>query len=85
MDCLFLAQQLIFWAEKNNIALDDSVMNSNMDGFGNSLEGKDRFDALIGLYGMINVVLEYHHACEPYHPQISKVECGYSARGDHKR
>ncbi|OGO13459.1 MAG: hypothetical protein A2029_00915 [Chloroflexi bacterium RBG_19FT_COMBO_47_9] len=43
-------------------------------GFGDFPDGEDRFDALVGLYGMINVVLGNHPSGEPVPPHIYKIE-----------
>jgi len=67
------------WAEAHNLDLDDSIKNSVMNGFGNVLDGEGRFDAFVGLYGMINVVLGNHPAGKLMLPHISKIEgwiCG---------
>jgi hypothetical protein len=74
LDRLAFAEQLISWAETHNFDLDDSIVNSVINGFGDNLDGEDRFDALVGLYGMINVVLGFHPAWEPNLPHISKIE-----------
>lgn len=74
MDRKVFANQLISWGGDHNLDLDDLIMDLIMDGFGNGLDGEDRFDALVGLYGMINVILGKHPLWEPSFPQISKIE-----------
>jgi len=44
------------------------------DGFGASPDGEDRFDAVIGLFGMINVILGNRPAGEPEEEAIRKIE-----------
>jgi hypothetical protein len=73
-DRIAFSEQLISWAETHNLDLDDSIRSLIMDGFGDDFEGEDRFDALVSVYGMINVVLGYHPVEEPYLPEISKIK-----------
>ena len=40
-------------------------MDKCQDGFGLSLDGEDRFDAVVGLFGMLNVVLGRRSCAEP--------------------
>jgi hypothetical protein len=44
------------WATTHGVVLDPTLAHSLRDGFGASAEGEDRFDALLGLCGMIEVV-----------------------------
>jgi hypothetical protein len=74
LDRLAFAEQLISWADAHDLDLEGPILHSVMDGFGNGLDGEDRFDAFIGLYGMINVILRNHTAWEPNLHQISKIE-----------
>jgi hypothetical protein len=60
LDRMAFAETLITWAKTHHVELADQIMSSIMDGFGNALDGEDRFDALVGLYGMINVILGVH-------------------------
>jgi hypothetical protein len=69
-----LAHQLISWAADHNVELDGKIIGLVMDGFGNDLNGEDRFDAFVGLYGMINVILGNHLTGEPTPPLITKIE-----------
>ncbi len=68
------ADHLISWALAHKIDLDFSITQMLLDGFGEGLAGEDRFDALVGLYGMINVVLGCHPTGEPLLPHISRIE-----------
>jgi hypothetical protein len=54
--------------------LDDSIIEAVTDGFGAGLYGEDQLDALVGLYGMINVILGRHATWELLPPQLSKTE-----------
>ena len=44
------------------------------DGFGADAFGEDRFDALVGLLGMLNVVLGYRPPGDPRVPEIAQIE-----------
>ncbi len=73
-DRLAFAAHLISWAEVHSVDLDPSVRSAILDGFGDHPQGEDRFDALVGLYGMINVVQGHHPTGEPLAPQQSAIE-----------
>ncbi len=66
--------QLISWASSHHLDLPSSLLDGLQSGFGSHPEGEDQFDALVGLYGMINVVLGGHPCWEPNIPVISQVE-----------
>jgi hypothetical protein len=68
------AHHLIFWANLLNIVLDPSIRQMLITGFGDSPYGEDRFDAIVGLYGMINVILGNHPTGEPLYHRITTVE-----------
>jgi hypothetical protein len=73
-DRKFYADKLIHWSDKLNLKLDRSLQAMIANGFGDRPEGEDQFDALVGLYGMINVVQENHPIGDPVPPHISKIE-----------
>lgn len=73
-DRRYYAEKLINWSEVLQLELDNSLLASIKDGFGDCPEGEDQFDALVGLYGMINVVLGNHPTGEPVPPQIGNIE-----------
>jgi hypothetical protein len=43
------------------------------DGFGATADGEDPFDASVGLFGMLNVVLGHRASGEPYDPAITRI------------
>jgi hypothetical protein len=47
---------LLQWADENRVELSPAVEALILDGFGSDKAGEDRFDALLGLCGMIEVV-----------------------------
>ena len=65
LDRIAFTGQLISWAETHDLNLDDSIVASIQNGFGDDFNGEDQFDALVGLYGMMNVILGQHTAWEP--------------------
>jgi hypothetical protein len=73
-DRKIVAKQLLSYASALDLDLDASVREMLSAGFGDDPAGEDRFDALIGLYGMINVIQGNHPTGEPLPPHISTVE-----------
>lgn len=45
------------WAARAGVELDPLLTGQLQDGFGGAPDGEDRFDAVVGLFGMLNVVL----------------------------
>jgi hypothetical protein len=62
------------WASKQSVALSPELVISLGDGFGASAEGEDRFDALIGLCGMIEVIVGRQPQGAPADPQVRGFE-----------
>jgi hypothetical protein len=50
------AEAVEAWARMNRLVLSPALVDSLRGGFGASAEGEDRFDALLGLCGMIEVI-----------------------------
>jgi hypothetical protein len=73
-DRLSFAPTLLTWADEHSVELHPSIRSAILDGFGNDYSSEDRFDALVGLYGMINVVQDHHPTGEPLVPHISAIE-----------
>jgi len=73
-DRLAFTAQLISWAKINQIDLADPIISIIQAGFGNKLDGEDQFDALVGLYGMINLIQGNRAFYEPRLPDITKIE-----------
>ncbi len=59
------ADALLAWAEVNGVHLTDRLRATIVDGFGEGSDGEDRFDALVGLFGMLDVVLDNRPSGEP--------------------
>ncbi len=68
------AKALLGWARKADVALDPVLKRLIRDGFGRSTAGEDPFDATVGLFGMLNVVLGRRSSGEPEAPAIRTVE-----------
>ncbi len=73
-DRLSFSDHLLAWAGDQGVQLDPSVRQSIKQGFGTDPSAEDRFDALVGLYGMINVVLGQHPSGEPLPLRVRRVE-----------
>jgi hypothetical protein len=59
------APPLLAWANAAGVDLDPTLRAQIKDGFGDDRRGDDRFDAVIGLFGMLNVVLGRRLSGEP--------------------
>jgi hypothetical protein len=68
------AETLLNWADAVGVALMPELAAEIRDGFGASPNGEDRFDAVVGLFGMINVVLGRRPAGELENEAIRKIE-----------
>ena len=68
------ASHMLSWADERNLKLEYSLVNAIRDGFGSSITGEDRFDAVVGLYGMINIIQGDCPLDEPAIPLIRNVE-----------
>ncbi len=65
-------QHLLRWAKAQNVMLDDSLRKSIQDGF--PLGNDDAFDAVVGLFGMLQVCLGQRATGEPNEPVIREIE-----------
>lgn len=68
------ALPLVQWADASGVDLDPALKESIRNGFGPSSSGEDQFDATIGLFGMLNVLLGHHVIGEPGNEEIRKIE-----------
>lgn len=59
------AGALAAWARTNRVRLTNPLHTEILDGFGGGSDGEDRFDAVVGLFGMLNVVLGNRPSGEP--------------------
>jgi hypothetical protein len=51
-----LASQIVNWSFSNNVALTPELASLIAEGFGPRADGEDAFDAVMGLFGMIEVI-----------------------------
>lgn len=69
------ASALLKWGSKiEEVVLSPEMYSAIEDGFGSRADGEDRFDAAVGLFGMLNIVLGYRDSGEPEDCKIRNVE-----------
>ena len=68
------AGALLAWARNARVRPSPALQAEIREGFGASQEGEDRFDAAVGLMGMLNVVLKRRSPGDPGDEQIRKIE-----------
>jgi hypothetical protein len=68
------AAALVSWAERTQVTLDSTLLGDITSGFGYKADGEDRFDAAVGLFGMLNVLLGFQPAGEPDREVFRKIE-----------
>jgi hypothetical protein len=59
------AKRLLDWCGEHGVLPDEPLTEQILDGFGPSPDGEDPFDAVVGLFGMIDTL---HRAVEPELP-----------------
>jgi hypothetical protein len=65
------ASALVNWAESANMLLEPEFRHAIEDGFP---DGDDAFDAAVGLFGMLGVLLKRRESGEPQEDSIRKLE-----------
>ena len=68
------AKGVLAWAEKANVDLSRTLVEQLCDGFGCAGDGEDRFDAVVGLLGMLAVVREHRAVGIPSTRDVHRVE-----------
>jgi hypothetical protein len=68
------ADALLAWAATNPVTFSDELVDALRDGFGETATGEDRFDAVVGLVGMLNVLLGNRPAGDPPDEATRRVE-----------
>ena len=68
------APALLAWAGAARIRLAPELRAELREGFGSSADGEDHFDAAVGLFGMLNVVLGRRPPGDPTDDVVRKVE-----------
>lgn len=67
-------QRLLAWAEHNDVAVSAEVEAEIANGFGVSADGEDRFDAVVGLIGMLNILFGHRPSGDPADDSIQRIE-----------
>ncbi len=65
---------LLEFAKQAGITLTPSLEIEILDGFGPAPDAEDRFDAIVGLFGMLNVVFGGRSPGEPENEDVQKIE-----------
>ena len=68
------AGPLLAWAADNDVALSAALAADIRDGFGPGGDGEDRFDATVGLFGMLNVIFGHRPPGDPRDPVLRDIE-----------
>ncbi|MFO7664006.1 MAG: hypothetical protein R6X18_15635 [Chloroflexota bacterium] len=68
------AVALLAWAATNPVTFSDELVDALCDGFGETATGEDRFDAAVGLVGMLNVLLGHRPAGNPPDEATRRIE-----------
>ena len=67
-------QTILNWATEAGVVLASTLRAEIGAGFGSAANGEDRFDAAVGLFGMLNVLLGHRRLDEPTEPATRRVE-----------
>ena len=68
------ARVLLDWANCHEVVLSTELELAIRDGFGPAKDGEDAFDAAIGLFGMLNILLGQRAFREPPDGRLRKIE-----------
>ncbi len=68
------APPLLDWAARNGVELSAALAADIRDGFGSAADGEDRFDAAVGLFGMLNVVFGHRAPGDPRDATVRDIE-----------
>ena len=69
-----VAQAMLEWPQRAGVLLDDALSGLIDTGFGDDASGEDQFDATVGCFGMLNVVLGLRPHAEPASDAARRVE-----------
>jgi hypothetical protein len=67
------APAMIQWVGKTGVDI-TQLRSTIEDGFGTDRDGEDRFDAVVGALGMLNVILGHRQSGEPSEEAVGKIE-----------
>jgi hypothetical protein len=65
---------LLAWADRAGVRLAPELVGMILDGFGPRPDGEDRFDAVVGLFGMLNLALGLRPIAEPAGADLRQIE-----------
>ena len=68
------APALMAWAGRRGVRLSPEMERAVTSGFGDGVHGEDRFDAAVGLFGMLEVALGHRRAGAPESEAVRRVE-----------
>ena len=68
------APVILAWARQANLALAPALRDEITAGFGGVQGADDRFDAVVGLFGLINVMSGARPSGEPDDPVVRRIE-----------
>jgi hypothetical protein len=68
------AELLLAWAERAEVTLAPALVADIKAGFGSRPGADDRFDAVVGVCGMLNVLRGARPSGEPDHPVVRRIE-----------
>jgi hypothetical protein len=68
------AARLLAWAERSEIAVAPELHAEISTGFGGDPGADDRFDAVVGLFGLLNVLRGGRPSGEPEDPVVRRIE-----------
>jgi hypothetical protein len=69
-----VAKAMLEWAQCAGVLLDEALSGLINAGFGDDASGEDQFDATVGCFGMLNVVLGLRPHAEPTDDAVRRVE-----------
>jgi hypothetical protein len=68
------ARRLLEWCAANAVVPDDDLAAQIVDGFGPTALGEDSFDAVVGLFGMLETIRREHEPALPDDPAVTQIE-----------
>ena len=77
------AATMLGWAKRSGVRLSSGLRAEIKDGFGSKADGEDRFDAVVVLFGMLNILLGHRETGEPRNDPNLPIE-GWILGQDHR-
>ena len=73
-DRINASDKILEWVTKRDVRLSPTLENELKSGFGDKRDGEDRFDSVVGLFSMLEIVLKYRAPSEPDKPSVRSIE-----------